>query len=266
MPAAEPKRRWFHLPPDRFVVGLLLAICLLWLSQRFQWFGFNHHKGWTVLIAVAVIGVTAIVMLLWWAAGLIFGCRFQFGLRSLLAFCLAASIAACWLAAEIRSARRQQVAVEWLNNADGWIVYYDWQFDQNSTTLSVLYKSAPPRSSWLLNVLGIDFLSAVTRVDFDDLHSQKRVTDDGIKHLENLPLLRRLDLDATGVTDDSLEHLEGLTELRELDLNFTSATDAGLKHLVGMAHLARLHLAKTRVTEAGVKKLEQALPNCTINH
>ena len=29
--------------------------CLLWLSERFQWFPFNAHKGWTVLIAVAVV-------------------------------------------------------------------------------------------------------------------------------------------------------------------------------------------------------------------
>jgi len=58
MPAAERKRRWFRPSPDRFVVGLLFAICLLWLSERLQWFGFNHHKGWTVLIAVAAVGVT----------------------------------------------------------------------------------------------------------------------------------------------------------------------------------------------------------------
>ena len=56
MPTPEPKRRWFRLSPDRFVVGLLLGVCLLWLSDRFQWFGINHHKGWTVLIAVAVVG------------------------------------------------------------------------------------------------------------------------------------------------------------------------------------------------------------------
>ena len=96
MPTPDPKRRWFRLSPDRFVVGLLLGVGLLWLSDRFQWFGFNHHKGWTVLIAVAAVGVAALVMLLWWVAGLIFRWRFQFGIRSLLAFCLASSIAVSW--------------------------------------------------------------------------------------------------------------------------------------------------------------------------
>ena len=58
-PVTKPQGRWFRLSPDRSVIGLLLAICLLWLSERFQWFGFNHHKGWTVLIAVAAVGGSA---------------------------------------------------------------------------------------------------------------------------------------------------------------------------------------------------------------
>ena len=38
-------------------IGLLVVEGLLWLSERFQWFGFNHHKGWTVLVAVALSAV-----------------------------------------------------------------------------------------------------------------------------------------------------------------------------------------------------------------
>ena len=42
------------------MIGLLLVVCLLWLSDRFQWFGFNHHKGWTVLriAATAIASLT----------------------------------------------------------------------------------------------------------------------------------------------------------------------------------------------------------------
>ena len=60
-----PKARWYRLTPERLIVALLLVECLLWLSQRFQWFGFNHHKGWSVLIAVAVVGAAFLLMLLW---------------------------------------------------------------------------------------------------------------------------------------------------------------------------------------------------------
>ncbi len=40
-----PKLHWFHLTPDRLVIGLLVVEGLLWLSERFQWFGFSQHKG-----------------------------------------------------------------------------------------------------------------------------------------------------------------------------------------------------------------------------
>ena len=69
-------------------------------------------------------------MLLWWATGLIFGWRFQFGIRSLLAFCLACSIAVSWLAVEMRQARR--ASGEWSSGSEfGWMGDYDWQVDEN---------------------------------------------------------------------------------------------------------------------------------------
>ena len=40
-----PKRRWYRLTPDRVVIGLLVVECLLWLSERFQWFGFNDTRA-----------------------------------------------------------------------------------------------------------------------------------------------------------------------------------------------------------------------------
>ena len=63
----SPPIRWYRLTPDRLVIGLLVVEWLLWLSERFQYFGFNQHKGWTVLIAVASVGVAMLVMLLWLA-------------------------------------------------------------------------------------------------------------------------------------------------------------------------------------------------------
>ena len=50
----EPNRRWFRLTPDRLMVGLLALEGFLLLSEWFRWFPFNQHKGWTVLIAMAV--------------------------------------------------------------------------------------------------------------------------------------------------------------------------------------------------------------------
>ena len=56
-PATE--RRWFIPTPSRLVHTSLLATAVLLLSDRWQWFSFNQHKGWTVLIANAVYGVFA---------------------------------------------------------------------------------------------------------------------------------------------------------------------------------------------------------------
>ena len=52
------KPRWFFPTPGRLLAVLLAVEALLWLSERFRWFAFNQHKGSTVLIAVASVGVS----------------------------------------------------------------------------------------------------------------------------------------------------------------------------------------------------------------
>jgi len=83
-PAPKPKGCWYRLTPDRLVIGLLVVEGCLLLSERWGWFAFNEHKGYTVLIAVATVGVALVAMFLWFLASLISGWRFQFGVRSLL--------------------------------------------------------------------------------------------------------------------------------------------------------------------------------------
>ena len=51
-----------------------------------------------------------------------------------------------------------------------------------------------------------------------------------------------------------------------LFLHGTKVSDAGLEHLKGLTQLQQLDLNGTKVTDAGVKKLQQALPNCRIEH
>ena len=38
------------------MLGLLALEGFLWLSERYRWFPFNEHKGWTVLICLATVG------------------------------------------------------------------------------------------------------------------------------------------------------------------------------------------------------------------
>jgi hypothetical protein len=48
------KRRWYRPTPAWLVFGSLAVTGLLFLSEKWRWFGFNEHKGWTVLAALLV--------------------------------------------------------------------------------------------------------------------------------------------------------------------------------------------------------------------
>ena len=70
-------RRSFYPTPAWLIFGLLVVEGLLWLSERYRWFWFNERKGWTVLIAVAVVGGRILIMLIWFIASLLFAGGFN---------------------------------------------------------------------------------------------------------------------------------------------------------------------------------------------
>jgi hypothetical protein len=92
-----------------------------------------------------------------------------------------------------------------------------------------------------------------------------KITDDGLKAIENLKNLRKLHLENTHIGDAGLSHLKNLTSLEYLNLYGTQVTDSGLTELEGLKNLKSLYLWQTKVTPAGVDKLKQALPKCEIN-
>ena len=57
-----PKPRWYRFTPDRFMILLLAVEGFRRLSEHFQWFAFNRHKVWSVLIALAAIAATMLLM------------------------------------------------------------------------------------------------------------------------------------------------------------------------------------------------------------
>jgi len=93
----EPRPRWYRLTPNRFVIGLFVLECLLWLTERFECFPFNRHKGWTVLIAVAVLGAAMLLMFFTYVAAILFRWRFQFAIRTLLLLVVAVAVPCSWL-------------------------------------------------------------------------------------------------------------------------------------------------------------------------
>ena len=82
-PVPEPKpvapergRCRLKSAPPCLLAAFLTLDAFLWSSEHFRWFAFNEHKGWTVLIAVASVGVFLLLMFLWFLAALLFRLRF----------------------------------------------------------------------------------------------------------------------------------------------------------------------------------------------
>lgn len=71
METPETNRPWFLPTPAWLVYGSIIVTGVLFLSERFRWFPFNAHKGWTVLIAVAGVGVVMLAMLVRLAVALL---------------------------------------------------------------------------------------------------------------------------------------------------------------------------------------------------
>jgi hypothetical protein len=170
--APETKPRWYRLTPDRLVLGLLAVEGLLLLSQWGGWLPFNRHKGWTVLMAVAAVGLTLLWMLLWFAAALIFRCRFQYSLRSLFVLVFAVAIPCSWLATEMQAARRQRDALIAIADVLHGYVTMDY-LDTVPGTLDV------PYPEWLGDLLGDDFFTDVTSVYL----TGRELTDRDLGHL-----------------------------------------------------------------------------------
>ena len=139
---------------------------------------------------------------------------FRFNLRTLLIAVVLLSLPLGWLTMKMRQAERQRRVVETIREAGG-EVSYGYQ-------VRGLESPAP---AWLVGLMGVDFFSDLSQIDFNGC------TKPDAEHLNGLTSLRFVDLGDTQVTDAGLEHLKGLTSLRFLDLADTQVSDAGLQHL-----------------------------------
>jgi hypothetical protein len=267
--APEAKRRWHRLTPDRLVLGLLAAEALLLLSGYFRWFAFNQHKGWTVLVDLAVVGLTLLLMLLWFAAALVFRCRFQYSLRSLMLLVLAVAVACSWLATEMQRARKQAEVMAAITGMGGNVACC-----QNS--MSVIGEQ-PVEPEWLRGLLrDAFFLRAVTAyVNTDDMmpllkdlpelrtlviagyFKGTHITSAGLAELRGLSQLTRLAFMDVNIPDSGLEPVSGLTQLQDLMFDGTDFSDIGIRHLRGLTDLRWLSLCYSRVTDSGLADLEQ---------
>jgi hypothetical protein len=288
------RARWYRITPGRFIVALLAAECLLWLSERIGWP--EWHKNDVVLIGAGVVAAAASVMLVWLLAALVFRRRFQFGIRALLALSVVVALPCSWMAAGMKQARQQEKAIIALQAAgartdEDWPkLEFDDPFGEPDPAADKSFRGRARQ--FFLPVVGEAFFSNVVRLDgaqkrryyrgkflheyapgerpledgdlawvsafpqLKDLDlSNSLVTDAGMRELRGLRQLRKLSLWGTRITDAGVESLRGLTELEDLDLGGTRISDAGLKSLAGLAKLTSLRLGATKVSDAGLASL-----------
>ena len=255
--------------------GLLVVTSFLFLSQRYCWFAFNRHKGWTVLIALAGVALILLATGVRLALSAFFRSRFQFSVRFLLALTAAVTLPLGWLAAEFQAAREQARLVKLLNES----LHYDWEEPwlmrlgnptiargpkgrsgcrrscrmTSSRTLTTSIWSPGP----LDQLRKLPALRSVTvQYPHPDSTNEYQVPDDDLGWLDGLASLEYLKLDTCKTTSDAeFAHLEGLTRLKALDLGELNILDDGLAHLAGLVQLDTLLLRETQVTDAGLVHL-----------
>lgn len=281
----KPGRRWFHITPDRVLVGLLAVETCLFLFGRFRQALTDEKPGWSALIALAVVAATLLVLLIWFAIAFVLRRRFQFGLRSLLGLVATVALVSNWLAIDLRRATRQREAVDAIRDEGGSALYeHDFVASANLsqsrkkvvTSLPnggtvIMWKIERQEPDWLSTFLDSNFfynvvlvevktdaglakIDALTHLKTLDL-SDRHVTDAGLEHLKGLSQLEYLDLWRTPITDGGVGHLSGLDQLQWLDLSHTKITDAALQRLAKLSELRLLNLSTNAITDAGLMQL-----------
>lgn len=292
------------ITPERLVVLMILLEVLLILSERFHWFAFNDHKGWTVLIALASVVMMLGLMVLAFIASLLVRRPLRFSLRALLWMVVAIAIPCSWLRAAVAEAEREQTAVEAIQKAGGQVRFKD--------TMAEKEEVAPPE--FLVDQFGSPFFYEVIEVGLDGLPDDRlrqlepflallprikdvslqysSISEAGLQVVAGLGQLERANLGGTPITDSNLANLRALKKLRSLalyntairgdgiealsnledlrDLDFTSGclTDEGLAHVATLTRLEKLNLKWTHVTDDGLVALEKLneLRNLSLDH
>lgn len=315
---AIPKRRCYALTPGKFLWAMLLMQGVLFLSSRYYWFWFNERKGYTVLIASAA---TAIGLLFLGIAVLM--SRFtpwkaQFGVAAVLWIVVLVAVPCGWLTREFEADRRQRTVVAGLANRRAYISYQEGvslddaiqrRFNTQSRRAITTDKKRT-LMQYLESTLGRDFFRDVFSISVMEADGETleilselvqlqeldvqvaAVTNDDMKHLRRLTLLKTLNLRGSSsgslIGDEGVKPLRGLTRLEELHLVDVDVTDAGLVHLKGLKRLKSLridchritdegllHIAELKgltslrllggtITDEGVEKLRESLPKCKI--
>lgn len=260
-------RRIFRPTLDRFVVGLLVTICVLWLAERFAWFGLENHRGWPVLWATTIVGAAVVVLIVWCLASLLIRRRFQLRLRTALGLMLVIAIVFAWLGSELAAARRQaNIVAWWQQTIKGEIDYglpeYVAIYRRTSGATLVQYVTQnraalaaptwvapdPPAPAWLVKIFGYDFFVPVRHV------SLKSAPDVYLGNFEigSDHVAKQIEKPESSVPIEiAMTDLDQLPDLERAEVNSERVTDAKLALYRHHPRLMEFNLSKSRITGRG---------------
>lgn len=183
----------FAITLDRVLVMLLLTEGLLLLSDQYDWFAFYEGRGWTVLIAAAVVAgvllLAGFCALATWTMSRWIKIRpFQFGLRSGLLMIAVVAVICGWFASAWHEGLRQREVLQ----------------EIGASVTPGDPSSDPPASiaAWLEQLLGEDFFTDATEIWLrDEIHPET------LQSLLRLPKLKHVILINMKADDQDAEAL-----------------------------------------------------------
>jgi Leucine-rich repeat (LRR) protein len=117
----------------------------------------------------------------------------------------------------------------------------------------------PRTVPWPITDAGFPHLANCKKVEYLGISSQHplTVTDDGLKVLEGMTALRRVEIMNQRFTDAGIAHLSRLKNLEELWLDFNDQLgDASLAAVSGLTKLRVLRFYQAPLTDAGIAKIK----------
>lgn len=183
---------------------------------------------------------------------------YQFSLRSLLIFVFLVAVLFSWVAVKREKARQRSLAFKRLSQLGVFEFAYTYPYSEE--------KNKEP-----FYLLGESEYSRIVGFHFDrdpELYSPNQdpqVTDNDLKILELFPEIEVVNLhNCRKITDEGLVYLRQLPQLRELNLSETNISDSGLEYIKQISGLQKLNLQHTSISESGINDLRRLLPNCII--